>query len=97
MFTVLARIRNHEDSGAWITCLWLAACVIMPFITILWSLVSSYGSWFWEAMCIITWVGLFWWTGGSRAKEPAAYDTEAIDRDGEEDQTGNTFEKDISR
>jgi len=97
MFTIMERIKDHEDAGAWITCLWMAACVVIPIIMIVWGLGSSY-AWFWEGMCIVTWAGLFLWVGGSfRAKEAAACETEAIDEHDEQDQAEDAFEEAISR
>jgi hypothetical protein len=94
VFTILEKIKDHEDTGAWITCLWAAACVVMPLVTVAWSLGSGY-AWLWEGMCIVIWAGLFWWTGGSpQAQEAAACMMESKD---DEDLKEGILEKYVSR
>ncbi|MDR3591380.1 MAG: hypothetical protein P4N41_17130 [Negativicutes bacterium] len=97
MLKVPARICKSEEVGAWITCLWMAAGVILPVVTIAWKQGSSH-AWLWEAMCFILWAGLFWWAGEpSQRSEAAAYAAEAVDEEDRQEQAEHLLEKYISR
>jgi hypothetical protein len=97
MLRIVERIKADEDTGALVTCLLMAACVIMPLITVVWCFGSSF-AWFWEVMCFALWAGLFWWTAGpSPLKEAAAHATEAMDKPGESELDEYLLEKFISR
>ena len=92
MIILPKKITDNENTGAWITCFLMAACAVMPVITIVTWGTGGGNSWFCEFLCIVAWAGLFWWTGQPlMERDAAAYAIEDAEEQGEEGLSANIF------